>query len=126
MLTATGCRLWLGHVTHNGYGLLMVNGQHKRAHRLAFELARGPIPSGLTIDHLCRVRACINPDHMEPVTLKENIRRGGNTIKTHCKRGHVLDEKNIYLNRSKKYVSRSCKKCRYLRKKVYRLTKKGA
>lgn len=69
------CWLWQGWADRDGYGALDVGGRFTRAHRFAYEELVGPIPDGLTIDHLCRVRNCVNPDHMEPVTLAENTRR---------------------------------------------------
>jgi hypothetical protein len=63
--------------THNGYGILNTGpGKRARAHRFYYEKKCGPIPDGLTLDHLCRIRACVNPDHLEPVTNTENCRRG--------------------------------------------------
>lgn len=67
----TGCWLWLGTLSDNGYGIYA----HRRAHRIAFEQMKGGIPPGLDLDHLCRVRCCVNPEHLEPVTRKENCRR---------------------------------------------------
>jgi hypothetical protein len=70
------CWLWTGAKHEKGYGLLKVAGQMHRAHRFVYELLVGPIPEGLSLDHLCRVRNCVNPNHLEPVTTGENIRRG--------------------------------------------------
>ena len=71
-----GCWLWVGgRARPNGYGNLSVNNRLVNVHRLSYELRKGPIPDGLTIDHLCRVRLCINPDHLEAVTRAENTRR---------------------------------------------------
>ena len=76
----TPCWFWLKATDRTGYGVKMVGGRSGklvRAHRYYYELSKGPIPEGLTIDHLCRIRCCVNPEHMEPVTLKENSKRGG-------------------------------------------------
>lgn len=70
-----GCWLWNGSLTYDGYGLFRANNRATGAHRFAYEYFVGPIPAGLHIDHLCRVRNCVNPDHLEPVTPQENDRR---------------------------------------------------
>ena len=69
-----GCWLWTASVNEDGYGQFMAD-RSVLAHRFAFELLRGPIPRNLELDHLCRVRPCVNPDHLEPVTHEENVRR---------------------------------------------------
>lgn len=83
------CWIWTGPVTHQGYGRTSVRGvgYRVRIHRVAYEAVKGPIPEGLVLDHLCRVRPCCNPDHLEPVTPAENTRRGVH-VRTHCKYGH--------------------------------------
>lgn len=89
-----GCWLWTA-AKIDGYGRFSpVSGQVVCAHRWSYEHHVGPIPEGLTIDHLCRVRNCVNPDHMEPVTLLENLSRI--PPRTHCPRGHAYDEVNTY------------------------------
>ena len=107
--TEGGCWLWTAYINRNGYGMFRL-GRMQLAHRVAYEDAKGPIPEGLTIDHLCRVRACVNPDHLEAVTIGENIRRGINydREKTHCPQGHSYDEENTYRHRGHRY----CKECR--------------
>ena len=70
----SGCLLWTGGCSP--YGVLSLDGLYRYAHRVAYEIARGPIPAGLQIDHLCRTPACVNPDHLEAVTVSENVRRG--------------------------------------------------
>jgi hypothetical protein len=96
----TGCWLWLGAKNHKGYGILCVARKRVKAHRATYEALRGPIPPALQPDHLCRVRACVNPWHCEPVTRRENILRGVsfvalNARKTHCIRGHEFTVDNI-------------------------------
>lgn len=71
-----GCKLWTGFKDRDGYGSITRGGKSHRVHRYFYELTNGKIPKGLVIDHLCRVRACINTAHMEVVTIKENNRRG--------------------------------------------------
>lgn len=88
----TGCWLWLGHVRPNGYGQVWSPKERRLvgAHRAMYEHLIGPVPKTLDLDHLCRVRCCVNPAHLEPVSRSENLRRGLGTRKTHCKRGHDL------------------------------------
>lgn len=113
------CWLWRGGINDAGYGRFEGNG---RAHRFSFNLLRGPIPQGATLDHLCRVRSCVNPDHLEPVTNTENVMRGTgfapqNAAKTHCPRGHALVEGNIRYRKEGRW--RECLTChnsRYRRK----------
>lgn len=90
-----GCWNWLGNITPIGYGGFFLDGKNRRAHRVAYELSIGPIPKGLVIDHLCRNRRCVNPDHLEAVTQGEN--RGRVPVKTHCNYGHPLIGDNAYI-----------------------------
>lgn len=93
------CWLWTRGLSSNGYGLFWDGEAWVRAHRWSYEQARGPIPAGLQIDHLCRTRGCVNPAHLEAVTQHENLLRGAGTVaqnarKTHCQRGHLFDAAN--------------------------------
>jgi hypothetical protein len=89
------CWLWIGGQNGVGYGVAWPDGKQTYAHRFAYELLVGPIPSGLDLDHLCRVRYCVRPDHLEPVTRQENLRRGrGHGSEIACPRGHPYDEGN--------------------------------
>lgn len=85
-----GCWLWQGALQQGGYGTFKIQGRgSKRAHRIAYELYRSEIPKGMDLDHLCRVRHCVNPWHLEPVSRAENLRRGqGKNSKTECSHGH--------------------------------------
>ena len=100
---------------HGGYGMVpWGGGKYRMAHRVAWELFRGPIPEGLQLDHLCRNGACINPNHLEPVTGRENTLRGFGVAsmrakQTHCKRGHEFNESNTrMLDRHR--ICRTCKR----------------
>jgi hypothetical protein len=120
-ITETGCWLWMGNTTRFGYGMIhRGGGKHiVLAHRASYEVHKGPIPEGKQLDHLCRVRCCINPAHLEPVTNRENARRGltgkinhRNARKTACPKGHPLTPENVYFNaRANGRVSRRCKIC---------------
>lgn len=91
----SGCWEWVGRPATNGYARLHINGRHHYAHRFVYETAIGPIPEGRTLDHLCRNKMCVRPDHLEPVTDTENVLRGNglgarNSRKTQCALGHPL------------------------------------
>lgn len=116
-----GCWLWTGKVNNSGYGTLTVRSQKKPIHRFSYELFNGDIPEGLEIDHLCRVRACVNPAHLEAVTHRENVLRGktwaaDHVSRTHCPKGHELVAPNLV----KSEKSRKCKKCTYARNEARR------
>jgi hypothetical protein len=104
----SGCWLWTAKLSPDGYGQIRERGKHKQAHRVAYELHRGEIPAGLQIDHLCRVRHCVNPDHLEPVTQLENARRGHYRMRTHCPQGHAYDETNTYIRPNGRRTCRAC------------------
>lgn len=115
---ATGCWEWRARIHRQGYGQFGVaSGQMKGAHRVAYEALVGTVPAGLELDHLCRVRHCVNPRHLEPVTHAENMRRGVvwefNRNKTQCLRGHAFDEMNtLYVKRSNERQCRTCNRDR--------------
>jgi len=113
------CWIFIGNTNSDGYGLIGVSPWPKRAyvHRLMYERSKGQIDPGLEIDHLCRVRCCCNPDHLEAVTSRENTRRGLNSEitrrrhaqKTHCPQGHPYSGDNLHI---KPDGDRVCKTCR--------------
>ncbi len=108
------CWIWQGAKTSTGYGHLSVGSKPAgtrrfvKAHRFAYEALIAPIPSGFQIDHRCRTLLCVNPAHLEPVSAKENARRGlTNVRKTHCPQGHPYDTGNTYMNQGRRY----CREC---------------
>jgi hypothetical protein len=112
-----GCWIWMGPRvrTPSGaqYGSTTYGGRTIAAHRVAWMLFRGPVPPGLELDHLCRVTRCCNPLHLEPVTHRENVRRGMgeagvNARKTHCIRGHEFTPENTIVQCGGKRACRAC------------------
>jgi hypothetical protein len=101
------CWLWMGAVQSRGYGSVVIGGKGWLAHRAVYTYLVGDIPDGLTLDHLCLVKRCVNPNHLEPVTAVENKRRQ-TAAQTHCKRGHWLAGDNLRINGN---GHRSCRQC---------------
>lgn len=116
------CLIWTG-ATDRGYGRISVDGVVQRVHRVAWELANGPIPDGLTIDHLCHVKACVNVEHLELVSHGENASRGIRDFlarkrqayprpqRTHCAEGHPLTAENVLINEFTDPGYRRCLTC---------------
>lgn len=129
---ATGCWLWIGTVSRGGYGEFWLNGVSVGAHRFSYELAHGPVPDGLVVDHFkCDNPPCVRPDHLRAVTSKQNTLRSKiapaarNSRKTHCVHGHPLSGPNLRIKKSvTRPFQRACRACeadqrkRYAAKKV--------
>lgn len=112
------CWIWTAALAE-GYGVFSVENRQRRAHILAWMWAKGEIPEGCELDHLCRVRRCVRPDHLEAVTHWVNVARGVsphgyNIRKTHCPQGHLYDEENTYLGPRGQRICRKCqsRRCR--------------
>ncbi len=106
----TGCHVWTATQVGSPYGGFYVGGVQRQvlAHRFAYERAKGSIPAGLQIDHLCRNTLCVNPAHLEVVTPHENMRRIPRASQLHCKRGHALTPENVY---TRPNGARRCREC---------------
>lgn len=136
-----GCWLWRGATIPSGYALVKLpSGEQPPVHRFVYEYFRGPIPEGLQIDHLCRVRHCCNPWHLEPVSARENVRRGVNARRggsgsiaedpcavaalsaepdpryskrtMYCPRGHAYSAENTRVTRDGQKHCRACARAR--------------
>ena len=110
------CTVWVGATNNKGYGIAVVDGEKRLAHRVAYEAERGPIPEGMVLDHLCRVRNCVRVDHLEPVTTAENNRRGrtagGLAVGDECQNGHLIGPGDLYVKPSS--GATECQHCRRL------------
>lgn len=120
----TDCIVWNGTLSVGGYGQIWFNRGTRVTHRVAYELF-APIPGDLVLDHLCRNRRCINPNHLEPVTVAENNLRGEGFMavharKTECPKGHPYDDENTWM----KYGARRCRICKSEENRLYRQLQK--
>jgi len=126
VILTDSCWIWQGSITNGGYGISSTKySKSFLAHRLSYEVFIGKIPSGLVIDHLCEVKSCVNPFHLEPVTSGENARRGHiNRFGTHkrCTKGHEWNNRNLLIMFNGR---RACRECHRIYVAKQRLLKKG-
>ena len=111
----SGCWEWTGKVNNFGYGQCQFAGRAMQSHRVSYEWTYREIPNGKVIDHICRNRKCVNPSHMEAVTIGENVLRGLSPWairkrQTHCTRGHLLDGNNLKIRSNGTRFCRECDK----------------
>lgn len=131
-VASNGCHIWTRAKNNRGYGHTAINGRRVYVHRLAFELAVGPIPEGMEIDHVCHTqdqscpggiaclhRACCNPEHLEPVTSAENSRRAGSRL-AHCSQGHEYTAENTVIHKKGQRSARECRTCNSARGRIAR------
>ncbi len=116
----TGCWLWIGHINRDGYGRTVISKTNKlqSAHQATYRALVGEIPPGKELDHKCRVRSCCNPDHLEPVTHIENMRRGIQFAPATCRRGHKFIEGSFSIRRERN-SPRQSKRCLLCRRDDY-------
>lgn len=118
---ANGCWAWTAYRNPKGYGMTSAGLASRLAHRAAWALAGRALVKGLTLDHLCRNRACVNPDHLEQISNRENVLRGdtlpaANLRKTHCTAGHALSGSNLVTRQN---GERRCRTCRRAHQERY-------
>ena len=109
-----GCWQWTASKNEHGYGHFWNGSRVAPAHRWSLEFHVGPVPEGLELDHFCRNRSCVNPEHLEPVTRAENNRRAA-AAQTHCINGHEFTEENTVVRRHGYRKCRTCKRAADLR-----------
>lgn len=117
-LLPSQCLIWKWNKSRVGYGRTVVNGRREMAHRAFYERFCCPIPAGMTLDHLCRNPSCVNWEHLEPVTPRENILRSNafsakNARKTHCPQGHEYDDANTAIKAGRRYC-RACGRAKHM------------
>lgn len=113
----TGCWEWTAGLDSDGYAQARFNGRSRLVHIITYERAHGPVPDGLELDHLCRVRHCVRPSHLEAVTHRENVLRGEGVAAlaaqaTHCPSGHPYEGRNLLVFADGKRRCRACRNAR--------------
>jgi hypothetical protein len=124
----SGCWIWIGSVTSSGYGQWNYT-PDRTVHRFIYKMFIGSIPDGMVLDHLCRLKTCVNPFHLEIVTQRENSRRGLRnqyTAKLHCPQGHPYSGNNLSIHFRNGRSYRMCKECGKQSMRRVRARKKGS
>lgn len=114
---ASGCWIWTGARQSRGYGCTSIAGKRALVHRVAYQALVGPIPDDLQIDHLCRVKACCNPAHLEPVTGLVNRQRAAALV-TECRHGHPFTPENTYRTPRGARECRTCRSAQFVRRRA--------
>lgn len=128
------CWMWMGSKNNGGYGTASFRGKPEMVHRIMYELLKGPLEKRVVLDHLCRVRGCCNPAHLEPVSQSVNLRRGEagkitgarQKAKTHCAQGHLFDDLNTYNTKGGKRACRECSRIRHKKVNARRKLQRAA
>ena len=116
-MTRDGCIPWIGYVTPDGYGRFRIDGEKRGAHRVAYQLFVGPIPTGMEVDHLCFCRHCVNPEHLRILTPRDNkSRHNRRNAGTTCRKGHAMTSENTIF---RKDGTRKCRECDKIRQKAW-------
>lgn len=122
----SGCWNWTAGLSSNGYSQFYYGGKiGGKGHRYSYEYHKGAIPEGMTIDHLCDNRKCVNPKHLKAASMRENVLRSRgitaiNARKTHCVHGHPLNGDNLSIIKRSKHIERRCVQCVYARKRAWK------
>lgn len=121
-----GCWEWQKSLSRSGYGVFWYDNHNMVAHRISYSLYKGPIPEGLPLDHICANKKCVNPDHLEVVTFKENTSRMHNRKRsdTHCANGHAFAEVGTYERTRNGRKVKTCNKCTEISRLKYRSANK--
>lgn len=106
------CVLWPGYLGRGGYGRLTVRGKRGvKAHRESYQIHNGPVPEGMTVDHLCFTPACVNPRHLRVLSLADNSANQRSAQRTHCSHGHEFTDENTYVKPGVRNGRRTCRAC---------------
>lgn len=124
-ISESGCWIWPGY-SNRGYVRIRSGSRRLYVHRLAYETFVGPIPEGMTVDHLCFVSQCVNPEHLRLLTMVENAANQRSAQQTHCKNGHEFTFENTYRRPASAGGGRQCRPCNRQSAARYQAKKRAA